>query len=65
MAVRSGEKAPVDRLGTELASLLTSGPPGLTGFAGWRPRASEIVGFWPALIDKNRVTSSVTVREVA
>lgn len=65
MAVRSGEKAPVDRLGTELASLLTSGPPGLTGFAGGRPRASEIVGFWPALIDKNRVTSSVTVREVA
>ena len=65
MAVRSADKAPVNRLGAELASLLTSGPPGLTGFAGGRPRASEIVGFWGALIDKSRVTPSVSVEEVA
>lgn len=65
MAVRSQDKAPVDRLGTELASLLTSGPPGLTGFAGGRPRASEIVGFWPALIDKKKVTARVAVGEVS
>lgn len=65
IAVRSPDRAAVDRLGAELASLLLSGPPGLTGFAGGRPRASEIVGYWPALIDKQRVTSAVAVREVA
>ena len=53
-----------DRMGSELASLLTSGPPGLTGFAGGRPRASEIISFWPALISKSVVESKTTVEEV-
>ncbi|HEY3699209.1 MAG TPA: acyclic terpene utilization AtuA family protein, partial [Spongiibacteraceae bacterium] len=35
-------------LGTEIAPLITSGPPGVTGFAGGRARATEIVGYWPA-----------------
>jgi hypothetical protein len=64
VSVRSTDKAAVNRLGAELASLLTSGPPGLTGFAGGRPKASEIVGFWPALIDKGAVSAEVTVSEV-
>jgi hypothetical protein len=49
----------------ELASLITSGPPGLTGFAGGRPRASEVMAYWPTLIDKQRVEAVVTVEEVA
>ncbi len=64
VAVRSQDKRAVNRLGAELASLLTSGPPGLTGFAGGRPKASEIIGYWPALIDKSVVTSDVAVQEV-
>ena len=51
-------------LGRELAPLVTGGPPGITGFAAGRPSASEIVGYWPALIDKRKVTTSVTVEEV-
>lgn len=65
MSVRSTDKAAVNRLGGELASLLTSGPPGLTGFAGGRPKASEIVGFWPALLDKSLVEANVGVLEVS
>jgi hypothetical protein len=64
VAVRSHDKAALNRVGAELASLLTSGPPGLTGFAGGRPKASEVVGFWPALIDKSAVRPEVTVSEV-
>jgi hypothetical protein len=64
VSVRSSDKTAVNRLGAELASLLTSGPPGLTGFAGGRPKASEIVGFWPALIDKSAVQARVQVKEV-
>jgi hypothetical protein len=36
----------------------------VTGLAAGRARASEIVGYWPALIDKNKVKTSVTVEEV-
>ena len=64
ISVRSSDRSAVNRLGAELASLLTSGPPGLTGFAGGRPKASEIVGFWPALIDKSAVQARVHVKEV-
>jgi hypothetical protein len=64
VAVRAPDRRGPDRLGMELASLLTSGPPGLTGFAGGRPRASEVIGYWPALITKDRVRSSVQVQEV-
>ena len=59
---RVREKA--DRFGKELAPLVTSGPPGVTGFAGGRPKAREVLGFWPALIPKNRVSASVDVEEV-
>jgi hypothetical protein len=65
VGVSDPDRARVDRFGRELASLLTSGPPGLTGFAGGRPKASAVVAFWPALIDRRFVRSSVTVREVA
>jgi hypothetical protein len=65
VGVRDEDKRNVDRFGMELASLLTSGPPGLTGFAGGRPKASEIVAFWPALLNKNNVSTKTTVTEVS
>ena len=68
MVLRVGVKDPsrekVDRFGKELAPLVTSGPPGVTGFAGGRPKATEVLGFWPALIPKDRVRTEVTVEEV-
>jgi hypothetical protein len=65
VSVRSSDRSAVNHRGAELASLLTSGPPGLTGFAGGRPKASEIVGFWPALIEKSAVEATVLVKEIA
>jgi hypothetical protein len=64
VGVREYDKAKADRFGSELASLITSGPPGLTGFGAGRPRASEVIGYWPALMDKTKITSSVTVQEI-
>jgi len=60
MGVRGPDKAKVDRFGSELVPLVTSGPPGVTGFAGGRPKATEIIGFWPALLTKDRVKTRVT-----
>ena len=61
MGVKGPDRAKVDRFGQELVPLVTSGPPGVTGFAGGRPKATEIVGFWPALMRKDLVTARVSV----
>lgn len=62
--VKDADKAKVDRFGREIAPLVTSGPPGVTGFAGGRPRATEVLGYWPALIPKHLVRPEVAVEEV-
>jgi hypothetical protein len=64
IGARGDNPKALDVLGLELAPMVTTGPPGLTGFAAGRPRATEIVGYWPALIDKQKVTTSVYVKEV-
>jgi hypothetical protein len=61
MGVKGPDEAKVNRFGMELVPLVTSGPPGVTGFAGGRPKATEIIGFWPALLRKEFVTPKVTV----
>ncbi len=63
MGVKGPDRAKVDRFGSELVPLVTSGPPGVTGFAGGRPKATEIIGFWPALMRKDRIETKVTVFE--
>ena len=61
LGVKGREKEKVERFGYELVPLVTSGPPGVTGFAGGRPHATEIIGFWPALVSKPRIAHKVTV----
>ena len=64
VGVKDRDKVKVERFGKELAPLVTSGPPGVTGFAGGRPKATEVLGFWPALIPKDKVRPVVEVGEV-
>jgi len=64
VGVRDSDRAKVDRFGKELAPLVTSGPPGVTGFAGGRPKATEVLGFWPALVPKDLVKPEVNVEAV-
>ncbi len=64
VGVRDPQRANVDRFARELAPLVTSGPPGVTGFAGGRPKANEVLGFWPALIPRQLVVPQVTVETV-
>ena len=49
LAVRDPTRRKVERFGKEIAPLVTAGPPGVTGFAGGRPKAQEVVAYWPAL----------------
>lgn len=64
IGVKHDDRAKVDRFGMELVPLVTSGPPGVTGFAGGRPKATEIISYWPALIDKRLVATTVRVETV-
>ncbi len=63
-SVRSHDYNSVERFGKELAPLILTGPPSVTGFAGGRPKPSEVVAYWPALIPKKLVTPEVTIVEV-
>lgn len=63
LGVKGTDKAKIERFGYELVPLVTSGPPGVTGFAGGRPHATEIIGFWPALLGKDKVRTQVSVFE--
>lgn len=65
VGVTDPDRKKLERFSMELAPLLISGPPGLTGFAGGRPRPTEVVEYWPALVDKSVVTTEVDVVEVA
>jgi hypothetical protein len=61
IGVRGSDKGSVERFTRELAPLVLNGPPTVTGFAGGRPKVEEIVAYWPALIDKSVVTTTVEV----
>ena len=61
MGVKGADRKKVDRFGSELVPLVTSGPPGVTGFAGGRPKATEIIGFWPALVTKERIETKLSL----
>jgi len=64
VAVRSQDKSAVERFGKEIAPLILTGPPSVTGFAGGRPRPSEVVAYWPALIPKKLVEPKVEIMEI-
>jgi hypothetical protein len=61
VGVRARDKAPVERFTREIAPLVLTGPPSVTGFAGGRPEVQEVVAYWPALIDRRMVEPHVRV----
>ncbi len=61
IAVRGQDRAAVDRFTREIAPLVLTGPPSVTGFAGGRPRVQEIMAYWPALIARETVEPNLSV----
>ena len=64
VSVLGYKKEDLDRFGKEFAPLILTGPSGVTGFAGGRPRASEVVAYWPALLDKKAAKPVVDIFEI-
>jgi len=64
IGVRDRSYDVVERFGKELAPLILTGPPGVTGFAGGRPKPKEVISFWPALIPTAAVSPQVHINTV-
>ncbi len=61
VGVRGQNKADVERFTKELAPLILTGPPSVTGFAGGRPKTEEIMAYFPALIPKSLIETKVEI----
>jgi hypothetical protein len=64
IGVRGQDYKAVERFGMELAPLILTGPPSVTGFAGGRPKPSEVIAYWPALIPKSAVHPRVVMESL-
>ena len=63
IGVRGPDRSSVERFTKEIAPLILTGPPAVTGFAGGRPKVEEIVAYWPALIPREIISPKVEVFE--
>ncbi len=61
VAVRDPRKAAVERFSKEFAPLVTSGPPGVSGYTTGRPPVREVFAYWPALVAKTAVRADVAI----
>jgi len=61
VGVRGRDRSAVERFTREIAPLVLTGPPSVTGFAGGRPRVQEIMAYWPALIRREAVEPHLRV----
>lgn len=63
-AVRGSDYNSIDRFGKEIAPLILTGPPAVTGFSGGRPKPGSVVAYWPALLKKELATPVVSILEI-
>jgi hypothetical protein len=59
VTVRDAERAVIERFSKEFAPLVTSGPPGVTGYTTGRPPVREVFAYWPALLAKHAISAQV------
>lgn len=62
ITARDLRREAVERFAKELAPLVTSGPPGVTGYTGGRPKVRPVLAYWPATVPRELVGASVEVK---
>ncbi len=65
VSARDRSRAAIERFCREFAPLVTSGPPGIAGYASGRPSARPAFGYWPTLIPRSLIEERVIVRTAA
>lgn len=64
ICVADHRREAVECFAKELASLITCGAQGVTGYAAGRPKARKMVGFWPCLISSQHIQPKVEIIKV-
>ena len=64
LTAHDSSREAVDRLSRELAPLVTSGPPGVTGYTGGRPKPRPVLAYWPTTIARDRIATVTSVKTV-
>ena len=65
VTVRDGRREAVERFTAEFAPLITSGPPGLAGYAAGRSPVRPVFAYWPALVPRDLVIPHVETRSAS
>jgi hypothetical protein len=52
----------LERFVREFSPLAGSGPPGVTGYTGPRPKPYPVFAYWPTTVSRERVAPTVEVR---
>jgi hypothetical protein len=65
VAVHDSRREAVERFVAEFAPLITSGPPGLAGYASGRSPVRPVFAYWPALVPRDFIKCQVDVRDAA
>ncbi len=65
VTVRDGRREAVERFTAEFAPLITSGPPGLAGYAAGRSPVRPVFAYWPTLVPRELVMPQVEVRSAS
>ncbi len=58
VAAKSPDRKVIERFTREIAPLVLSGPPGITGYAGGKREVKEIFSFWPCLVSRSNVPTT-------
>jgi hypothetical protein len=64
VTVRDPRREAVERFTAEFAPLITSGPPGLAGYAAGRNPVRPVLAYWPALVPRELIVPKVECRRV-
>lgn len=63
IAVADQREKVMEFFSKELASLVTSGPQGVTGYTSGRPHVRPVFGYWPCLIEREEIRPQVHILE--
>lgn len=62
LSARDPKRETLERLVRDIAPLVTSGPPGVTGYTGPRAKPYPVLAYWPTTIDRERITTTIQVQ---
>lgn len=62
VTARDPDRRAIERFCREFAAMITSGPPGLAGYASGRPIPRPAFAYWPALVPRELVSQTLTAR---